>query len=233
MSNTVYTPGLYFVPTPIGNLEDITIRALRLFSSADIIACEDTRVTGQLLKLYKIVPKRLVVCHEHNEKSVSLELCREVQQGNIVCYCSDAGTPLLSDPGHILLKTAIEFQIPYTVLPGASAILPAIAMSGFSLDSFTFLGFPPHKKGRKTFIEALTLHSNTTILYESPHRLLSLLEDLSTHKTLKNRKLYIVREISKKYEQGIFGLPEECLQLFSQQGVKGEFVVVLSDCFNS
>ena len=150
MSITVYSSGLYFIPTPIGNLEDITIRALRLFSAADIIACEDTRVTGQLLKQYKITPKQLVKCHEHNEKSISIELCKAVQQGKIVCYCSDAGMPLMSDPGHILLQTAIEYKIVYTVLPGPSALLPALAMSGFSTESFTFLGFPPHKKGRKT-----------------------------------------------------------------------------------
>lgn len=231
MSITVYTSGLYFIPTPIGNLEDITIRALRLFSAADIIACEDTRVTGQLLKQYKITPKQLVKCHEHNEKSISIELCKAVQQGKIVCYCSDAGMPLMSDPGHILLQTAIEYKILYTVLPGPSALLPALAMSGFSTESFTFLGFPPHKKGRKTFIDSLESYLNTIILYESPHRLLSLLEDLSTHHTLKNRKLYIVREISKKFEQGYFGLPIECLDMLISQGVKGEFVVVLSDCF--
>ena len=222
-----YPAGLYLVPTPIGNLEDITLRALRLLTVADIIACEDTRNTGQLLKQYGIVPKKLIACQEHNERSVSEQLCM-LAQNSIVCFVSDAGTPLISDPGSILIKTAIKLQVSFTALPGPSALLPALTMSGFSTEQFTFMGFPPHKKGRKHFIDSLEQLVNTVILYESPHRLLSLLEEFSTKELLKNRNMYIVRELTKKYEQQYRGLPSELLSNFQEQGVKGEFVIVLS-----
>lgn len=222
-----YDPGLYLIPTPIGNLEDMTIRALRLLSIAEIIACEDTRVTGQLLKQYSITPQRLYSCREHNEKSVSEYLCKEVQHGKRVCYVSDAGTPGISDPGMILINTAIDMNIPYHVLPGATAIIPALVQSGFPTDDWCFMGFPPHKKGRDSFIQSLAKRENVIVLYESPYRILDLLESFQQHESLKNRFMYVIREITKKYEQAFRGIPSEILQSMNEQNTKGEFVIII------
>lgn len=222
-----YSPALYFIPTPIGNLEDMTIRALRLLSTADIIACEDTRVTGMLLKQYSIIPKKLVSCREHNEQSVSEYLCKEVQKGSIVCYVSDAGTPGISDPGMLLIEKALQCTIPYHVLPGSTALIPALIQSGFSTLDWTFVGFPPHKKGRERFIDEIASRKNTIILYESPHRLLQLLEEFSNHISLNVRNLYVVRELTKKFEQSFHGTAATILSNMNNQQVKGEFVIVI------
>ena len=222
-----YDPGLYFIPTPIGNLEDMTIRALRLLSTAEIIACEDTRVTGQLLKQYSITPQKLYSCREHNEKSVSEFLCKEVLNGKRVCYVSDAGTPGISDPGMILVQTAITMDIPYHVLPGATALIPALVQSGFATDDWCFMGFPPHKKGRETFIQTIAQRTNVIILYESPHRILDFLESCEKHDSLKQRMIYVIREITKKFEQAYRGIPSDILRELNEQHAKGEFVIVI------
>ncbi|MFZ9976747.1 MAG: 16S rRNA (cytidine(1402)-2'-O)-methyltransferase [Candidatus Kapaibacteriota bacterium] len=222
-----YDPGLYLIPTPIGNLEDMTIRALRLLSVAEIIACEDTRVTGQLLKQYSITPQKLYSCREHNEKSVSEYLCNEVLSGKRVCYVSDAGTPGISDPGMILIQTAINLNIPYHVLPGATAIIPALIQSGFANDDWCFMGFPPHKKGRESFIQSVSQIHTVIVLYESPYRIMDLLEAFQQNDFLKKRRLYVVREITKKFEQSFRGTPQEILQNMSDHQTKGEFVLVI------
>ena len=222
-----YDPGLYFIPTPIGNLEDMTIRALRLLSTAEIIACEDTRVTGQLLKQYSITPQKLYSCREHNEKSVSEYLCQEVQNGKRVCYVSDAGTPGISDPGMILIQTAITMHIPYHVLPGATALIPALVQSGFETDDWCFMGFPPHKKGRESFISSVAQRPNVIILYESPYRIIDLLESFDKHESLNKRLIYVIREITKKFEQAFRGISTEILQEMNEQNTKGEFVIVI------
>jgi 16S rRNA (cytidine1402-2'-O)-methyltransferase len=222
-----YQPGIYIVPTPIGNLEDITIRALRLLSAADIIACEDTRTTGQLLQHFSIKPKKLFACHEHNEKSSAQELCKKAAQGQIICYVSDAGTPMISDPGSALIQQAIEQNIHITALPGASALLPALCLSGFNLQSFSFIGFPPHKKGRQTFIQKLTDIPGTVALYESPHRILEFLHSCSQIPALQNRDFVLARELTKKFEQIIRGKPNACHQILEEQGIKGEFVIII------
>ena len=222
-----YDSGLYLIPTPIGNLEDMTIRALRLLSIAEIIACEDTRVTGQLLKQYSITPQKLYSCREHNEKSVSDYLCKEVKNGKRVCYVSDAGTPGISDPGMILINTAIDMQIPYHVLPGATAIIPAIVQSGFSTDDWCFMGFPPHKKGRETFIQTVSQRSNVIVLYESPYRIKDLLVSFGMHESLRGRLMYVIREITKKFEESFRGLPDEILHSLNDNNAKGEFVIVI------
>ena len=222
-----YDPGLYLIPTPIGNLEDMTLRALRLLSVSEIIACEDTRVTGQLLKQYSIIPQKLHSCREHNEKSISEFLCNEVKKGKRVCYVSDAGTPGISDPGMILIQTAITMGIPYHVLPGATALIPALVQSGFSTDDWCFLGFPPHKKGRDSFINSISDRKNVVILYESPYRILDLFNSLQSSQTLNARQYYVVRELTKKFEQSFRGNPTEILQLLTEQNIKGEFVIVI------
>jgi 16S rRNA (cytidine1402-2'-O)-methyltransferase len=222
-----YDPGLYLIPTPIGNLEDMTIRALRLLSVAEIIACEDTRVTGQLLKHYGITPQKLYSCREHNEKSVSEFLCKEVLLGKRVCYVSDAGTPGISDPGMILLQSAIYLNVPYHVLPGATAIIPALIQSGFAQDDWCFMGFPPHKKGRESFIHSLSQKKNVIVLYESPYRIIDLLQSFKQHDALQSRRLYVTRELTKKFEQSFRGSPHEILQAMNEQNTKGEFVLVI------
>ena len=223
-----YDPGLYLIPTPIGNLEDMTIRALRLLSVAEIIACEDTRVTGQLLKQYSITPQKLYSCREHNEKSVSEYLCTEVLSGKRVCYVSDAGTPGISDPGMILIQTAINLNIPYHVLPGATAIIPALIQSGFANDDWCFMGFPPHKKGRSMFIDKVANINHTIIVYESPHRIVNLMEELHNHKHLQDRPMYLIREITKRFEESYRGLPQEILAALQDSPAKGEFVLIIS-----
>lgn len=230
MSNepSKYEPGLYLVPTPIGNLEDMTIRALRLLSTAEIIACEDTRVTGQLLKQFSIIPHKLYSCREHNEKEASMYLCSEVKKGMRVCYVSDAGTPGISDPGNLLIQTAIEQQIPYHVLPGATALIPALLQSGYDSDAWTFMGFPPHKKGRSMFIEQLATIQHTIIVYESPHRIENLIDELDNHTELRQRSMYLIREITKKFEQSYRGLPEEIRTSLNGSPAKGEFVLIIS-----
>ncbi|MBM4150490.1 MAG: 16S rRNA (cytidine(1402)-2'-O)-methyltransferase [Ignavibacteria bacterium] len=225
---STYEPGLYLIPTPIGNLEDMTIRALRLLSTAEIIACEDTRVTGQLLKQYSITPQRLYSCREHNEKEASIFLCSEVKKGSRVCYVSDAGTPGISDPGSLLIQTAIEENIPYHVLPGATALIPALLQSGYSCDEWTFLGFPPHKKGRSMFIDKLANINHTIIVYESPHRIVNLMEELHNNTQLQVRPMYLIREITKRFEESYRGLPQEILAALQDSPAKGEFVLIIS-----
>jgi 16S rRNA (cytidine1402-2'-O)-methyltransferase len=222
-----YDPGLYLIPTPIGNLEDMTLRALRLLSVSEIIACEDTRVTGQLLKQYSITPQKLYSCREHNEKAVSEYLCGEVKKGKRVCYVSDAGTPGVSDPGMILIQTAIAMDIPYHVLPGATALIPALVQSGFSIEDWCFLGFPPHKKGRDSFINSLRDRKNVIVLYESPYRIKELFTSFEASQDLHTRKYYVVRELTKKFEQSYRGFPTEILKLLTDQNAKGEFVIVI------
>ena len=224
----IYEPALYLVPTPIGNLEDITIRALRLLSNAEIIACEDTRVTGQLLKQYSIIPQKLYSCREHNEKEASIYLCNEVKKGAVVCYVSDAGTPGISDPGMILLQTAIQEQIPYHVLPGATALIPALIQSGFTSSEWTFVGFPPHKKGRDAFIERISEMKHTIVLYESPHRIKEFMKDLETHPILQHKNMYLIRELTKKFEQSYRGFPSDIYTELTKSPAKGEFVLIIS-----
>ncbi|NBO71016.1 16S rRNA (cytidine(1402)-2'-O)-methyltransferase [bacterium] len=224
----VYEPGLYVVPTPIGNLEDITIRALRLFSAAEIIACEDTRVTGQLLKQYSITPQKLYSCREHNEKEASTFLCDQVKKGSRVCYVSDAGTPVISDPGSILIQTAITECIPYFVLPGATALIPALIQSGFDCSIWTFVGFPPHKKGRESFLKHVSQMNQTVIMYESPHRIKELISDFASHPIFQHKTMYLIREISKKFEQAYRGKPSDISLSLNASSAKGEFVLVIS-----
>lgn len=218
---------LFIVPTPVGNLDDITIRALKILKSVDIIACEDTRHSGLLLKKLEILPRKLESLHEHNEESKSEYLLQLLSDGKTVALISDAGTPAISDPGYRLIKKCINAGVKITPLPGATAFVPALCGSGFSTESFYFAGFPPHKKGRNTFFEKLKSFECTIILYESPYRISTLLNDLEKHFP-PDRKVCIAREISKIYEEFSIGNVIELKARFDKPAsIKGEFVVLI------
>ncbi len=220
-------PALYLVPTPIGNLEDITLRAINVLSSADYIACEDTRHTGNLLMLLKIEKKRLVSYHEHNESEKSLELAELIKNGNSIALVTDAGTPCLSDPGYRLVSAAIESGVKVVPLPGASAMLPALTASGLAVSSFKFCGFPPQKKGRQKFFGELAKEQSTSIIYESPYKIIKTLENLESA-CGSERKICIARELTKIHEEFIRGTVSECKSIMSsRQSIKGEFVIII------
>lgn len=218
---------LYIVPTPIGNLEDITLRAKRILSEVDLIACEDTRQTAKLLKLIEVEYKQLTSYHEHNEKSKSEDLAKIILEGKSIALVSDAGTPSVSDPGYRLVNEAKKNKIKIEPLAGASAFLMALVASGFPTDKFIFLGFPPHKKGRKTFIENLLNYEVTKVVYESPYRIIKFLKELIQYGN-SEFKICVAREISKLHEEFITGSVSEVLEdLELRSSIKGEFVVII------
>lgn len=218
---------LFLVPTPIGNIEDITLRAISVLKSVDVVACEDKRETGKLLKLLDIKANKLISYHNFNERNSSLGIIQLIENGNKVALVSDAGYPLVSDPGYDLIKQCKLNDIKITPLPGASAILPALVASGLNTDSFVFLGFPPQKKGRKTFIEKAVSYDKTVIMYESPHKIIKLLQNLSEILEV-DRKVSIAREISKMFEEYILDSPQNIIEYLEKNNkVKGEFVVLI------
>lgn len=219
-------PALYIVPTPVGNLDDITVRALKTLRAADIIACEDTRVTGQLLKLYGIVPQRLIGCREHNEMKQAELIIAEINAGKIVALVSDAGTPLVSDPGARVVREVIAAGLNVVPLPGATAFVPALAASGFDTAEFSFVGFPPQKKGRSTFIRRIAAQTAMCVMYESPHRLSDLLTELAAL-CEGERRICVAREITKVYEEFLRGTVAEVAAHFKIKEPRGEFVVIL------
>ncbi|TAE23725.1 MAG: 16S rRNA (cytidine(1402)-2'-O)-methyltransferase [Candidatus Kapaibacterium sp.] len=220
-------PALYLVPVPIGNRDDITLRALKTLQRADIIASEDTRTTGQLLALYGITAERLRAYHDYNEETEARKLIRKIEQGKAIALVSEAGSPCISDPGFRVVQAAIQANIAVVPLPGATAFVPALSASGLAVDSFTFLGFPPHKKGRETFVKSLRERTETVILYESSHRAVKLLEELCEYGS-ENRRICIARELTKMYEEFLRGTVQECLQrLAARSQQKGEFVFIL------
>ncbi len=220
-------PALYLVPVPIGNRDDITLRALKTLQRADIIASEDTRTTGQLLALYGITPERLRAYHDYNEESEARNLIREIEQGKAIALVSEAGSPCISDPGFRVVQAAIHANIAIVPLPGATAFVPALSASGLAVDSFTFLGFPPHKKGRETFVKSLLERTETVILYESSHRAVKLLEEFCEYGS-EHRRICIARELTKMYEEFLRGTVQQCLQrLAARPQQKGEFVFIL------
>ena len=215
-----------FVPTPIGNLADITLRALEILRTADLIACEDTRHSFRLLNHYDI-SRPLVSLHDHNEKRRTPELIAKAAAGSDIAIISDAGTPCLSDPGYRLLRACIENETPYQVLPGPSAITTALVSSGFPPHPFTFGGFLPFKKGkRRRELEAALERDHTSIYFESPHRIISTLELLVT---LNDKvKLCITKELTKKFENIYGGSPPELLGLLSDRSPRGELVLLIN-----
>ena len=216
---------LYICPTPIGNLEDITLRTLRILKEVDIIACEDTRHSLRLLNHYEI-KKPLTSYHEHNIKEKGPELIKKIIDGKNIAVISDAGMPGISDPGAHLIKLAIEEDILIEVLPGPSASITALVVSGLNTDKFVFEGFLPSKKrDRIKALENISKEKRTIIFYESPHRIISFLDDILS--TLGNREIAVCREITKLHEEIFRGNVSAALKRFTDGDIKGEFVIIL------
>ncbi len=219
---------LYIVPTPVGNLEDITLRAIRVLKEADVILAEDTRTTAVLLRHYGITtPMRSH--HKFNEHATSANIAQEVAGGRTVALVSDAGTPGISDPGFLLVRTCLEAGVEVETLPGATAFVPALIQSGFPCDRFCFEGFLPQKKGRASRLTALAGEERTMIFYESPFRVVRLLEQL-TEVFGGEREVSVSRELTKKFEQTVRGTLEQVAGRFKIHEPKGEFVVVVAGC---
>ncbi len=216
---------IYFVPTPIGNRADVTLRALDVLREADIIACEDTRHSRPLLKHYEI-DRPLVSLHDHNEAHRLPELIAKAREGSNIAVISDAGMPLISDPGYRLVQACIEQEIPYSVLPGPSAVLTALAGSGFPCHAFSFDGFLPVKKGkRRKALEAAIESGKTALFFESPHRILSTLEILTDINP--DLPVCVARELSKKFETYHRDTSSVLWEYFKQHPAKGEIVLLL------
>ena len=216
---------LYLVPTPIGNLQDMSFRAVEVLKSVDMILAEDTRTTGKLLKHYEIDQKTMPF-HAHNEHKVLSRVVQNLKDGAKLALVSDAGSPGISDPGFLLVRACVENGIVIQSLPGATAFVPALTNSGFPTDRFCFEGFLPPKKGRLKRIEAIADEKRTTIFYESPHRLLKTLTQME--EVLGSaRKASISREISKLHEETIRGTLEELKEHFTENKPKGEFVLII------
>ena len=216
---------IYLIPTPIGNLEDITLRAIRLLKEVDLILAEDTRVSIKLLKHFEIGTP-LQSFHMHNEHKKVETVVEQLKNGKTVALISDAGTPGISDPGFLLVREALKEGVEVQCLPGPTALIPALVQSGIPCDRFVFEGFLPPKKGRQTRLEQMALETRTQVFYESPHKLLKTLEQLVTFFGA-NRSIAVVREISKLYESTFRGSAQEGLDFFEVHPPKGEFVIVV------
>lgn len=216
---------LYLVPTPIGNLKDITLRALEVLGSVDFILCEDTRTSSKLLSHYKI-QKPLSPYHQHNENKVVAHLAQQLLAGKNIALITDAGTPGISDPAILLVKECIKNNIKVETLPGAVALIPALINSGLSASRFCFEGFIPLKKGRHTLLTALAGETRTLVFYESPMRLLRTLEDFIKYFGAE-RKCSVSRELTKMFEENKHGTLSEVKQHFTEKTVKGELVIVV------
>ncbi|WMJ71851.1 16S rRNA (cytidine(1402)-2'-O)-methyltransferase [Cytophagaceae bacterium ABcell3] len=215
---------LYLVPTPIGNLEDITLRALRVLSEVDCILAEDTRTSGILLKHHNI-SNRLQSFHAFNEHKAIESVISRLLEGEVMAVITDAGTPGISDPGFLLSRACMHNNLKTECLPGATAFVPALVKSGIPSDSFIFEGFLPQKKGRQTKFKQLAEEKRTMVFYESPHRLIKTLENFKEYFG-SERQVSVSRELTKLYEETINGSVEEVLQHFSQKSPKGEIVIV-------
>ena len=216
---------LIVVPTPIGNLEDITLRAIRILGEADAVLAEDTRTTKTLFQAHGI-DNKLISYHQNNEHKVVDRLVEELKSGLTYALVSDAGTPGISDPGFLLVRACIQNDIEVECLPGATAFVPALVTSGFPSEKFVYEGFLPHKKGRQTRIQRIADEERTVVLYESPHRLLKALEQLKEVLD-EDRKLAVCRELSKKFEEVVRGNCVELINHFTHNPIKGEFVIVV------
>ena len=216
---------LYIVPTPIGNLEDITLRAIKVLKKVDLILCEDTRRSKKLLNHLEIdVP--LKSHHKFNEHSEVSYIVKKIVEGSNMALISDAGVPGISDPGFLIVRTCLENNIEIECLPGPTAFVPALVVSGLPIDKFIFEGFLPAKKGRKTRLEKLALESRTMVFYESPHKLLRTLLDFDNFFG-SNRKISISRELTKLYEETLRGSIKEMVAIYSNKKPKGEYVIIV------
>lgn len=215
---------LYIVATPIGNLKDFTFRAIDTLKEVDFVFAEDTRNSIQLMKHYKIETK-IDSYHEHNNVKKIPKIINLLNKGKSIALISDAGTPTISDPGYKLIRACIDEEINIIPIPGASAVTAALSASGLPSDSFFFLGFLPHKKGRKKKISFLKSLDNTIIIFESPHRLLKTLKEL--HDELGERPVVVARELTKLYEEIIRGNFDSIIEYFESKKVKGEIVIII------
>ncbi len=214
---------LFLVPTPIGNLEDITLRAIRILREADVLLAEDTRTSAHLLK-HLGIDKKVFSHHQHNEHKATAEIIRFLKEGKTVALISDAGTPAISDPGFYLLREAVLNNIDIECLPGATAFVPALVNSSLPTDRFVFEGFLPVKKGRQTRLKELAGEERTIILYESPHRLLKTLDELMAFLG-EERQASVSRELTKLFEETVRGTLAEIKNHFLNNTLKGEFVI--------
>lgn len=216
---------LILVPTPIGNLQDITLRAITVLKEADIILAEDTRVSSKLLRHLEI-NKKLTAHHKFNEHKTANSIVSKIEQGYTVALISDAGTPAISDPGFLLVRACVEKDIPVECLPGATAVIPALAVSGLPTEKFVFEGFLPQKKGRQTRLKLLAEEPRTIVLYESPHRLVKALNQFVEYFG-EHRKACVCRELSKMFEEIKRGTVTELLEYYTTHPPKGEIVIVI------
>jgi len=222
-----HMPGtLYVVATPIGNMEDMTFRAVRTLTDVDAIACEDTRVTVKILERYELPHKPLISLHHHSTESKQQDILDALLSGQNIAYVCDAGTPGVNDPGGKLVEAAYAAGVTVSPIPGASAITSAISCSGFPMETFSYIGFLPHKKGRQTAIKAIAEREEPTLFLESTHRIQKALEELA--KVLApERQVYIGRELTKKFETHLRGTIDEVRATLSEKSSKGEFVVIV------
>lgn len=217
---------LFIVPTPIGNLKDISLRAIEVLNEVDLILAEDTRTSGKLMQHYNIGTP-LQSHHMHNEHSTLPQIILQLKQGKTIALISDAGTPAISDPGFLLVREALSHDIAVECLPGATAFVPALVLSGLPNDRFIFEAFLPPKKGRQSRLEKIAQEERTTILYESPHKLLKTLEQLQAT-CGGDRQISVSRELTKLHEETFRGTLTEALAHFNKKAPKGEFVLCLS-----
>lgn len=217
---------LYIVPTPIGNLQDITLRALEVLKKVDLILAEDTRTTIKLLNHYQVI-RPLSPYHQHNEHQVLQHLVNQLMEGKTMALVSDAGTPGISDPAFLLVRECVKVGVKVECLPGATAFVPALVNSGLPATRFVFEGFLPQKKGRQTLFKKLVEEERTMIFYESPHRLVRTLEDMIQYFGA-DRQCSVSRELTKVYEENARGTLQEVCDHFKQKEVKGEIVMVVA-----
>jgi len=216
---------LYLVPTPIGNLEDMTYRSVRILNEVDVILCEDTRTSSRLLQHYGI-QKRLISHHQHNEHKAVEKVIEHLQNGETIALITDAGTPGISDPGFLLTRACAEADIEVETLPGATAFVPALVNSGLPCDKFCFEGFLPHKKGRHTRLTQLAEEERTIVFYESTHRIVKSLSQMAEYFGAE-RKASVSRELTKMHEETVRGTLTELAQYYTDHISKGEFVVIV------
>ncbi len=217
---------LYIVPTPVGNMEDMTLRAIRILKEVDLVLAEDTRTSGILLKHFDI-KNQLMSHHKFNEHGTSAGVVQRLQAGQNVALISDAGTPGISDPGFFLVREAVRAGVEVQTLPGATAFVPALVSSGLPCDRFAFEGFLPQKKGRQTKLESLRDEQRTMIFYESPYRLVKTLQQFA-EVFGQERPVSVCREISKVHEESVRGSLQEVIAHFTEHAPKGEIVIVLA-----
>ncbi|WP_028526098.1 16S rRNA (cytidine(1402)-2'-O)-methyltransferase [Runella limosa] len=220
------SPKLYLVPTPIGNLEDITLRAINVLKSVDVVLAEDTRTSGNLLK-HLGISKPMQSYHIHNEHQTVQKIIARILKGESMALVSDAGTPAVSDPGFLLVRECLKSGVEIECLPGPTAFVPALVNSGLPSDRFTFEGFLPHKKGRQTRLTELKEEERTMIFYESPHRLLKSLEQFAEYFG-GDRQASVSRELTKMFEETVRGTLTEIIAYFTEKTIKGEIVIVIA-----